>query len=89
MTGRGEEGPRGRDPGADRPGGRRPTPLDTPLRVVARHTRRDGRRIFATGELLAGGEVTAEAKGVFAEITMARARALFGSLGILPGRETG
>lgn len=56
---------------------RRPTPLRTPLRIVARHTGREGRRIFATGEMLAGGEITAEANGVFAEITRERAVALF------------
>ena len=56
---------------------RRPTPLRTPLRVTARHTRREGRRIFAEGVMLAGGEVTAEAEGMFAEITLERARKLF------------
>jgi acyl-coenzyme A thioesterase PaaI-like protein len=56
---------------------RRPTPLRAPLQVVARHTGREGRRIFATGTMLAGDEVTAEADGVFAEITPERAAALF------------
>jgi acyl-coenzyme A thioesterase PaaI-like protein len=56
---------------------RRPTPLSTPLRVTARHVRREGRRIFAEGAMLAGEEVTAEAEGIFAEITMERARKLF------------
>ncbi|HXM55611.1 MAG TPA: PaaI family thioesterase [Candidatus Dormibacteraeota bacterium] len=59
---------------------RRPTPLRTPLRVLARHTSRDGRRIFASAEMLAGDEVTAEAEGVFAEITAERAAALFAQL---------
>ncbi len=57
---------------------RRPTPLRIPLRIVARHTGREGRRIFAQSTMLAGDEVTAEADGVFAEITMDRARKLFG-----------
>jgi acyl-coenzyme A thioesterase PaaI-like protein len=57
---------------------RRATPLHTPLRVVARHTGREGRRIFASATMLAGDEVTAEAEGVFAEITVDRAVALFG-----------
>jgi acyl-coenzyme A thioesterase PaaI-like protein len=56
---------------------RRPTPLNTPLRVVARHSGREGRRIFASGTMLAGADVTAEAEGVFAEITLERARELF------------
>jgi acyl-coenzyme A thioesterase PaaI-like protein len=56
---------------------RRPTPLRTPLRIVARHTGREGRRIYATSTMLAGDEVTAEADGVFAEITPERAEALF------------
>jgi acyl-coenzyme A thioesterase PaaI-like protein len=60
---------------------RRPTPLDTPLRAVARHTGREGRRIFAAGSLYAGDEVTAEAEGVFIEITPARARELFAQRG--------
>jgi len=56
---------------------RRATPLRTPLRVVARHTGREGRRIFAQATMLAGDEVTAEAEGVFAEITLERAQKLF------------
>ena len=56
---------------------RRATPLRTPLRVVARHTGREGRRIFAQATMLAGDEVTAEAEGVFAEITPERAQKLF------------
>ena len=56
---------------------RRATPLRTPLRVAARHVRREGRRIFAEAAMLAGGEVTAEAEGIFAEITLERAQKLF------------
>ncbi|HEY4028628.1 MAG TPA: PaaI family thioesterase [Candidatus Dormibacteraeota bacterium] len=56
----------------------RATPLHTPLRVVARHTRREGRRIFASATMHAGDRVTAEADGVFAEITVDRAKELFG-----------
>jgi acyl-coenzyme A thioesterase PaaI-like protein len=56
---------------------RRATPLQTPLRVVARHTRREGRRIFCEASMLAGDEVTAEAEGVFAEFTLERAQKLF------------
>lgn len=57
---------------------RRPTPLRTPLRVTARHVRREGRRIYAQASMSAGGgEVTAEAEGIFAEITFERAQRLF------------
>jgi acyl-coenzyme A thioesterase PaaI-like protein len=56
---------------------RRATPLQAPLRVTARHVRREGRRIFAEGTMLAGDQVTAEAEGVFAEITLERAQKLF------------
>jgi len=58
----------------------RPTPLRTPVRFVGRHTGRQGRRISAAGSLLAGGVVTAEAEGVFAEITMDRAKELFAGM---------
>jgi acyl-coenzyme A thioesterase PaaI-like protein len=67
----------------------RPTPLRTPLRVVARHSGRQGRRIFATGTMLAGEEVTAEADGVFAEITPSRARRLFSAFVQDEGKEEG
>jgi acyl-coenzyme A thioesterase PaaI-like protein len=57
----------------------RPTPLYTALRLEGRHTGRDGRKIFATGELYAGDTLTAEATGVFVEVTATRARELFGN----------
>ncbi|WTW92911.1 PaaI family thioesterase [Streptomycetaceae bacterium NBC_01309] len=41
------------------------TPYDVPLEIRARWTHRDGRKSFATGEILAHGRVTAEAMGVF------------------------
>jgi acyl-coenzyme A thioesterase PaaI-like protein len=44
---------------------RRPTPLDAPLDVTARWTGSNGRKSTATGELRAGGEVTAEATALF------------------------
>ena len=55
----------------------RPTPLRAPLSIEARCDGREGRRIFASGRLMAGDVVTAEAEGVFAEITARRAAALF------------
>ncbi|MCF2533455.1 PaaI family thioesterase [Yinghuangia soli] len=41
------------------------TPYDVPLEVRARWTHCEGRKSFATGEILAGGRVTAEATAVF------------------------
>ncbi len=41
------------------------TPLHTPLDVRARYVRSDGRKHIAGGEILAGGEVTATAEGIF------------------------
>ncbi len=44
---------------------RRPTPLLAPLELAARHTGREGRKVFAWGGLFHDGELTAEAEGVF------------------------
>lgn len=44
---------------------RRPTPYGVPLVVQARHDGVDGRKILASGEITANGEVTARATGVF------------------------
>jgi acyl-coenzyme A thioesterase PaaI-like protein len=44
---------------------RRATPYDVPLELSARWTHRDGRKSYATGEIRAHGEITAEAKAVF------------------------
>jgi acyl-coenzyme A thioesterase PaaI-like protein len=44
---------------------RRPTPLLAPLEVAARHTGREGRKVFAWGGLYHDGELTAEAEGIF------------------------
>jgi acyl-coenzyme A thioesterase PaaI-like protein len=44
---------------------RRATPYDVPLELTGRWTGREGRKSFATGEIRAGGEVTAEATAVF------------------------
>jgi acyl-coenzyme A thioesterase PaaI-like protein len=41
------------------------TPYNVPLLVRARYTHSDGRKHFATGEIVADGEVTASALGVF------------------------
>ncbi|MFE5327971.1 PaaI family thioesterase [Embleya sp. NPDC056575] len=44
---------------------RRATPYDVPLELTGRWTGREGRKSFATGEIRADGEVTAEATAVF------------------------
>jgi acyl-coenzyme A thioesterase PaaI-like protein len=44
---------------------RRPTPYGVPLEVRARSDRVDGRRVEASGEVVADGIVTASAKGLF------------------------
>lgn len=44
---------------------RRATPYDVPLTLTARLTHREGHKSFATGEIRADGQVTAEAKAVF------------------------
>jgi hypothetical protein len=47
---------------------RRPTPLLAPLQLAARHTGKEGRKVFAWGGIYAQGELTAEAEGVFIEV---------------------
>lgn len=44
---------------------RRPTPIGVPLTLSARTTAVDGRRVETTGEIVADGEVTATAVGLF------------------------
>ena len=56
---------------------RSPTPLHTPLRVVGRYDRIDGRKIFATGTIHAGERLCAEAKGLFISVRPE----MFGGLG--------
>lgn len=57
----------------------RATPLLIDVELEGRHTHREGRRIFASGTMRAGGQVTAEAEAVFAELTPERVRGLFAS----------
>ena len=47
---------------------RRPTPLLAPLDLAARHTGKEGRKVFAWGGIYHQGELTAEADGVFIEV---------------------
>jgi acyl-coenzyme A thioesterase PaaI-like protein len=51
---------------------RRPTPLLTPLDVVARLTGSERRKIFAWGGLYHEGELTAEAEGIFIAVNPGR-----------------
>lgn len=50
------------------------TPYDVPLEIRARWTHSEGRKSFATGEILAEGRVTAEATAVFIAPPAMRAR---------------
>lgn len=58
-----------------------PTPLEVPLVVTARLDRREGRKLFVTAEVTAGGRVTAQAQGVFVQLTAANVAQIFA-----PGR---
>lgn len=44
---------------------RRPTPLYLPLTVRARQIRREGRKMYTVGEIVADGQVTSSAQGLF------------------------
>lgn len=47
---------------------RAPTPLHTPLRVVGRYERTEGRKIFTHGTIHAGERLCAEARGLFISV---------------------
>jgi acyl-coenzyme A thioesterase PaaI-like protein len=51
---------------------RRPTPLLAPLELAARHTGKEGRKVYAWGGIYHQGELTAEAEGVFIEVPPGR-----------------
>lgn len=51
---------------------RAPTPLHVPLRVVGRFDRVEGRKIFTSGEITAGGRLCAEATGLFVTIDFSK-----------------
>lgn len=55
---------------------RRPTPLHVPLRFEAGVDRVEGRKIFASGRVLLGETVTAEAEGIFVSVDAERFQAL-------------
>lgn len=51
---------------------RKPTPLRTPLRLEARFTGREGRKIRTYGAIFNGETLTAEAEGIFIELVPQR-----------------
>ncbi|HXQ60530.1 MAG TPA: PaaI family thioesterase [Acidimicrobiales bacterium] len=51
---------------------RKPTPLLSELRLEARFDRREGRKIFTTGTIHHGDDLTAEAEGIFIEMVPQR-----------------
>ncbi len=55
---------------------RSPTPLHVELELLGRFERREGRKIFTTGEIRAGGHVTAEAQGLFIQMDPERFKSL-------------
>ncbi len=55
---------------------RKPTPLHTPLEIEGRFVRREGRKVYTTGRIVADGVVTAEAEGLFVSMDPERFKAL-------------
>ena len=51
---------------------RKPTPIETPLRIEARLDRMEGRKIYNSGELYAGDLLIAESHGLFISIPYTR-----------------
>jgi acyl-coenzyme A thioesterase PaaI-like protein len=58
---------------------RAPTPLEQPLAVSAWVDRVDGRKLFVAGQITVGGRVTAQAQGVFVQLTEANVAQIFPS----------
>ena len=56
---------------------RAPTPLGVPLAVSARLDGRDGRKLFVAAQVAVAGQVTAEARGVFVQLTSANVAQIF------------
>jgi acyl-coenzyme A thioesterase PaaI-like protein len=56
---------------------RAPTPLGAPLAVSARLDGRDGRKLFVAAQIAVAGQVTAEARGVFVQLTSANVARIF------------
>jgi acyl-coenzyme A thioesterase PaaI-like protein len=56
---------------------RAPTPLGVPLAVRARVSGREGRKLFVGAQVTTDGKVTAEAHGVFVQLTSANVAQIF------------
>jgi acyl-CoA thioesterase FadM len=56
---------------------RAPTPLGMPLAVSARVDGRDGRKLNVSAQIVLDGRVTAEARGVFVQLTSANVAQIF------------
>ena len=56
---------------------RAPTPLGVPLAVRANVDRREGRKLFVAAQVAVDGTVTAEARGVFVQLTSANVARIF------------
>lgn len=56
---------------------RAPTPLLVPLTVTAGLDRVEGRKLFVAAQVTAGGRTTAEAQGVFVQLTEANVARIF------------
>lgn len=51
---------------------RKPTPINTPLRLEARLDRTEGRKVYTSGEVYAGDLLVAEATGIFISIGLGK-----------------
>jgi acyl-coenzyme A thioesterase PaaI-like protein len=58
---------------------RAPTPLGVPLAVYAKVAGRDGRKLFVAAQIAVDGKVTADARGVFVQLTQANVAQIFPS----------
>jgi acyl-coenzyme A thioesterase PaaI-like protein len=58
---------------------RAPTLLGSPLAVSAKVAGREGRKLFVTAQIAMDGRVTAEARGVFVQLTSANVAQIFPS----------
>lgn len=56
---------------------RAPTPLGAPLAVSARVAGQEGRKLFVSAQVVVDGRVTAEARGVFVQLTSANVAQIF------------
>lgn len=55
---------------------RRPTPISKELTIVSRTERVDGKKRWVSAKMLAGGEVTAEAEGLFIALDATKVQAI-------------